>query len=476
MSAALDSDLAGRFLAVVDELLATDFSGYDGPGLLAVMAAFEVGRRRLDAVEVSVLAAAEERRRDGEFAATTLIDLLVQRLYVDPAEAARRVHRAEELRERRTLGGEVLPPVLPRSAAALTAGEISGRHAEVIGKYVAKVEALPDAALEAGDVAERLMVQASRHDHPKAVARLGEALLARLDPDGSAPRDAELDRHRGFSLLAKPDGSALARGTLTPEATAAWQAIFDALAAPVPDADGSPDPRTPAQRRHDALLEAGNRLLRGDLAPGGGTPLTMLVRIDADQLPASLLPSAGIVWDGQPARDPAGAPAAPADISDDAGIDGAHDLACSGIGVTAHGALISLARLAPQLCEAELVATVLNAAGGVLAFGRARRLATRAQRLALAARDGGCSFPGCTRPPAWCEAHHVIPWERDGLTDLDNLCLVCPYHHRHFERLCWEVVMIDGVPKWIPPPWVDPHRTPIRNTAHHLDLDFNADI
>jgi hypothetical protein len=287
------------------------------------------------------------------------------------------------------------------------------------------------------------------------------ALLALLDPDGSAPRDVDLDRERGFSLLPKPDGSALARGCLTPEATAAWQALFDTLAAPVTDADGTPDPRTPAQRRHDALLDAGTRLLRGDLAPAGGTPLTMLVRIGADQLPASMLDTLHVKT---PRKRAAAAPSAE--------LDGSHDLACSGIGSTAHGNLISLARLAPHLCEAELVATVLNHSGGVLAFGRTRRLATRAQRLALAARDGGCTFPGCTRPPAWTEAHHVIPWWRDGTTDLANLCLVCPYHHRHFERLHWQVVMRGGVPYWIPPPWVDPDQRPIRNTAHHLDFDF----
>jgi hypothetical protein len=143
------------------------------------------------------------------------------------------------------------------------------------------------------------------------------------------------------------------------------------------------------------------------------------------------------------------------------------------MGRTAHGALISLPALGCALCEAEVDTVLVNAVGGVLAFGRSRRLASKAQRLALAARDGGCSFPSCTRPASWCEAHHVVPWQHDGPTDLDNLCLVCSYHHRHFDRLGWAVTMTDGVPEWIPPPWIDPTRTPRRNAAHHLpDYDF----
>ncbi|HET6877962.1 MAG TPA: HNH endonuclease signature motif containing protein, partial [Jatrophihabitans sp.] len=116
---------------------------------------------------------------------------------------------------------------------------------------------------------------------------------------------------------------------------------------------------------------------------------------------------------------------------------------------------------------------VTNDTGAVLALGRTRRLATHKQRLALAARDGGCSFPGCTRPAAWCEAHHVIPWRLGGRTDLANLCLVCRFHHREFERRGWRVAVRDGHPEWIAPPWLDPDQQPRRNTAHHPpDSDF----
>jgi hypothetical protein len=111
----------------------------------------------------------------------------------------------------------------------------------------------------------------------------------------------------------------------------------------------------------------------------------------------------------------------------------------------------------------------------VLAYGRGRRLASKGQRLALGARDKGCTFPGCTRPAAWTEVHHVREWNRGGSTDLDQMCLVCRFHHRHFAAFGWEVVMLDGVPHWRPPDWLDPHRQPIRNTAHHPpDLTFST--
>jgi hypothetical protein len=53
-----------------------------------------------------------------------------------------------------------------------------------------------------------------------------------------------------------------------------------------------------------------------------------------------------------------------------------------------------------------------------------------------------------------------------GGTDLDNECLLCGYHHREHGNRGWQVIIPDGQPYWIPPPRIDPARTPIRNTAH----------
>ena len=105
---------------------------------------------------------------------------------------------------------------------------------------------------------------------------------------------------------------------------------------------------------------------------------------------------------------------------------------------------------------------------GVLAQGRTCRHATPAQRRALAARDSGCSFPGCDAPPGWSEAHHIIHWEHGGLTDLDNLTLVCGFHHREHQKMGWECQITNGVPNGCHPGGSTPNRTPQHNRAHHI--------
>ncbi|HEY5822235.1 MAG TPA: HNH endonuclease signature motif containing protein, partial [Propionibacteriaceae bacterium] len=75
-----------------------------------------------------------------------------------------------------------------------------------------------------------------------------------------------------------------------------------------------------------------------------------------------------------------------------------------------------------------------------------------------------CSFPGCTRPPEWCERHHVVAWVDGGRTDLTNLTLLCGYHHHNYANRGWTCrINTDGLPEWTPPRWVDPKQTPIIN-------------
>ena len=74
-----------------------------------------------------------------------------------------------------------------------------------------------------------------------------------------------------------------------------------------------------------------------------------------------------------------------------------------------------------------------------LEVGRASRVVQAAQRTALAVRDGGCVFPGCDRPLAWCEAHHLRHWLHGGPTDLANLALLCRAHHRAVHEGGWRL-------------------------------------
>ena len=85
-------------------------------------------------------------------------------------------------------------------------------------------------------------------------------------------------------------------------------------------------------------------------------------------------------------------------------------------------------------------------------MGREARHATTAQRRALAARDGGCVFPGCDMPVGWCDAHHVIAWEHHGRTDMNNLALLCRHHHGVTHRHGWTMTALaDHTFTWTTP-------------------------
>ena len=119
-------------------------------------------------------------------------------------------------------------------------------------------------------------------------------------------------------------------------------------------------------------------------------------------------------------------------------------------------------------CDASVVPIVLNGAGQPLDVGRATRTIPDGLRRAVAARDRGCAHPGCDRPPAWCEVHHLTAWEHGGDTTLANLAMLCRVHHRQIHSTEWICRIRDGLPEFIPPPWVDPQQQPRRKALRHL--------
>lgn len=96
---------------------------------------------------------------------------------------------------------------------------------------------------------------------------------------------------------------------------------------------------------------------------------------------------------------------------------------------TEHGVALSWQTMNRLLCDADVCRVVTHGASRVIDVGRSERTATQAQRNALLIRDGGCVFPGCDRPPGWCQAHHIVWWEHGGTTDLSNLAYLCNRHH-----------------------------------------------
>ena len=100
-------------------------------------------------------------------------------------------------------------------------------------------------------------------------------------------------------------------------------------------------------------------------------------------------------------------------------------------------ATISADQSALWLCDAAIIPVITNSLGVPLDLGRTVRYATRAQRHALAARDGGCVFPGCDAPAHWTDAHHIIHWPHHGPTDIANLASLCRHHHRITHHPHW---------------------------------------
>ena len=120
---------------------------------------------------------------------------------------------------------------------------------------------------------------------------------------------------------------------------------------------------------------------------------------------------------------------------------------------------ISAATARRMAADAELIPAVLGGPSLPLDLGRAARLFSRAQRIALGERDGGCA--SCGQNIAYVEAHHIDWWERDtGPTDLANGVLLCSFCHHMVHRDGWGIRATAGSVWFIPPPHVDPHQTP----------------
>lgn len=103
-------------------------------------------------------------------------------------------------------------------------------------------------------------------------------------------------------------------------------------------------------------------------------------------------------------------------------------------------------------CDPEIWAVVVDHMGIPVDVGHTHRLATIAQRRAIAIRDGGCTFPGCDAPPNWCDHHHVTDWHLGGPTDLANLVALCRHHHGVTHRTGWAMTLDDHqVPHWTSP-------------------------
>jgi Domain of unknown function (DUF222) len=207
------------------------------------------------------------------------------------------------------------------------------------------------------------------------------------------------------------------------------------------------DDRSGAQRNADALTELARRQLEGGQLPQiGGVRPQVVVTIDL----ASLLGKAGLPggeggWVGPLPAETVRRLACDANVTRVVVTRHHSDHHSAGEG-DHHQAGGSSDRDPASGLAARLRAAVVllpPALGGArsqpLDVGRATRVVAPAQRTALTVRDGGCRFPSCDRPVAWCDAHHLRHWLHGGPTDLGNLLLLCRGHHHAVHEGGWQL-------------------------------------
>jgi hypothetical protein len=234
------------------------------------------------------------------------------------------------------------------------------------------------------------------------------ATYRRLDDDDSP--DALQERHRNRCVTSNPQDSGLVRivALLEPEEAALVLAALDARVEDAWRRDRPSDDATPpvelATRRADALVElATEGLVEGPDPVVRGERVEVRVHVDAEVL-------AGTREDG----------------------------VCMIEGIGA----VSPALVRRLLCDAR-VCTVTEQVDGIFNLGRSQRSVNRRQRRALHQRDGGCRFPGCAMR-RFVDAHHVVPWDDHGPTDMDNLMLLCTAHHRLFHEGAYRIDRLGG--------------------------------
>ncbi|GAA1877400.1 HNH endonuclease [Lapillicoccus jejuensis] len=347
----------------------------------------------------------------------------------------------------------------------------------VTGLVVGASDVLPDVRPDGStDPRETEAPGSSRGVDAKRLARHLREAAAVVKPS----RDLEDDERRARQARAftRTDGGCSATGlasyklTLDPEGAAIVDAAVSALSAPRRLQDGTlepgetTDPRSPATRRADALLD----LVTRAVAAGGGSAMPgsagseSTTSQDGDNAASTTGDNVGDRA-GDTAGSTPGAAFGPrpglgdktqllVTIDYDA-LTGALDRA----GITSTGEVLSPATVRRLACEAGIIPALLGADGQVLDLGRTKRLFAPAQRLNVWRRDKHCTYPGCTTPATWCDVHHVQWWSRGGTTDRSNAALLCRRHHTHVHTHDLTASVTPTGVRWHTPPPTPPLRS-----------------
>ncbi|GAB3652257.1 HNH endonuclease signature motif containing protein [Nocardioides korecus] len=373
-----------RLDACLDRLLAAAGAA---PDPTAALRGVERAQRRLAAVRMRVLGAAEAQETAHSHGLPTTAAWAARTSRTSPGDAARETRLAVEL------GASPSGP----TSRALDAGEVSAAHAAVI---TAALSALPG-SLTADDRAaceRRLVADAGRYS-PDQLRRHARRVLAEVEPDDAvvdAVEDAQLvaeeDRAHAACRLTfhdNGDGTVTGRFTLPHLQAAMLRKAVEALAAP--RRTRGTEHTSPEHARGVAFATLLEHLPTDHLT--GTTSAQVVVTMDVALLRGALRS---------------------ADLDTDQPISAgqARRLACN-------------AHLLPAVWG-----RTLGGASRVLDLGRSSRLFNDAQRTAVATTHRHCAADGCDRPTSWCELHHRTAWSVGGRTDLADAAPLCHWHHR----------------------------------------------
>jgi hypothetical protein len=271
---------------------------------------------------------------------------------------------------------------------------------------------------------EPILVEAAETLDPGRMRTLTQSTRLHLDPDGVLADDNHAHENRWFECEQSYGGDWFLRGQLDAEAGALLKKAIDTLSHGLTPGET----RSGSQRRADALVElAVTQLRSGDHRDVHGQRPHLTLTVSAEALR------------GDP-------DAAPAVLS---GVGPIHPATARRIACDAVRTVVTVAPPAPADGPAW---TGVGAPVVPLSVGRKTRTVPASMRTALCLRDNGCRFPGCDRPPAWTDGHHIIHWDDGGPTELDNLVSLCRSHHRRVHDEGWRIHITDGVAVVEPPP------------------------
>ncbi len=280
-------------------------------------------------------------------------------------------------------------------AAALADGDITTPHVESIGRVMSSAR-LPLLAEHVETLVEQAM-NLPIGDFTTLMRRWASLADDHLSKDAHNEKWERRHLHASIGL----DGWVQGDFLLDPIAGAAVLGALDHEAPPDPE-DAPDGTRTLSQRRADAFVDIVNRHINGGV-PGGNPPTVVAV----------------------------------ADVAELVGMSpkmAATRCEIEGIGPVGRSILDQMG------CDARFTRFIMAGKSQILDMGRSVRVATPAQRRALAVRDRHCRFPSCGRKPQWCDAHHIAGWvESLGETNIDNLILLCRRHHTLLHNSRWTI-------------------------------------